>query len=259
MKDNILPAIIVDDEFHARENLRMLLQDYCPRVRVIDQAATVDEALLAIQKHPVQLLFLDIRMPSGAEGFELLERLPDRNFQVIFVTAFKDYALKAFKANAVDYILKPVDPDELQRAVEKALLRTEAFLNHPEEAAEYRQLLSSLGEQGAKPWPERIAVTKNRGFRVVPVGDIVRLEASGNHTYLFLRDGSRLLDSRTLGSYEELLDPLRFMRVHKSHTINLSDVREYRSDDGHIAIMSDKAEVPVARSRAQDFTDFFQR
>jgi len=253
-----LKAIIVDDELHARENLRMMLEEFCPDINVIDQAGGVTEAFEKIKKLKPGLLFLDIRMPSGSEGFDLLAQLQDTDLQVIFVTAFKDYAIRAFQANAVHYLLKPVDSDELISAVNKVLSQQGNFNEDEQLKEDYHQRLMGLNEMVRNVWPIRISVATGKGFKVMAINDIIRIEASGNHCYLFSKDGKRLLDSRPLGTYEEILNPTIFMRVHKSHLINLSEVLEYRSEDGHIAILSDKSEVPIARARTQEFVDKFK-
>ncbi len=253
-----LKAIIVDDELHARENLRMMLEEFCPDINVIDQAGGVTEAFEKIKKLKPGLLFLDIRMPSGSEGFDLLAQLQDTDLQVIFVTAFKDYAIRAFQANAVHYLLKPVDSDELISAVNKVLSQQGNFNEDEQLREDYHQRLMGLNEMVRNVWPIRISVATGKGFKVMAINDIIRIEASGNHCYLFSKDGKRLLDSRPLGTYEEILNPTLFMRVHKSHLINLSEVLEYRSEDGHIAILSDKSEVPIARARTQEFVDKFK-
>jgi two-component system LytT family response regulator len=255
---NKLRALIVDDELHARENLRMMLQEFCPDVEVLDQAGGVNEAIEKIKRLKPGLLFLDIRMPSGSEGFDLLSQLNDSELQVVFVTAFKDYAIRAFQANAVHYLLKPVDPDDLIAAVAKVVTAQGYFNADKSLREDYHQRLMGLREEAKNAWPNRISVATGKGFKVIQVKDIIRIEASGNHCYIFLSEGRRMIDSRPLGTYEEMLDPRHFMRVHKSHLINLSAVAEYRSDEGHTAILTDKSEVPIARARTQEFIERFR-
>lgn len=251
-----LRALLVDDEELARENLKLMLEEECPAVEVIATADSPDGAMRMVAEADPDLVFLDIRMPSGTEGLDLLEALPEARFMVIFVTAFKDYALQAFHSNAVDYVLKPIDPDELRAAVDKALRRWAQLQVAKEEGRRYRDDLSqavrSIRQQGAAP---RLAVDHAKGFKLFDPRTIAHLEADGNCTLLHFTDGSRYLDTRTLKVYEDMLDPLQFIRTHRSHVVNIEQLREYLRDDGHWAVMKDGARVPIARERVQAFVE----
>lgn len=250
-----LTALIVDDEFHARENLAMMLAEFCPEVQVLDTAGSVSEARQKIDSLRPQVVFLDIRMPSGAEGFELLEQQPEKKFQVVFVTAFKDYAIRAFNANAIHYILKPIDIEELQAAVKKLVDYYHAFSDDKANLQHYLDSVKQLAESiKHSTRPHRITLYHSRGFKIVDESEIVRLEADGNCTRLFFKDGTQYLDSKTLKVFEEMLSSEKFMRVHKSHMINLSGVREYLSADGGTLVMQDGAHVPVSRMRMAELT-----
>lgn len=252
-------TFIVDDEFHARENLKILLEDFCPEVKIVGEADGMKKALELIPATEIDLLFLDIRMPSGSEGFDLLESLPKIDFQVIFVTAFKDYAIRAFQANAIHYLLKPVDPEELQQALTKVLEYREAFVQNNENLNHYTRSLQQLsGQINTGSGPEKITVHHNKGFKIIELKDILRLEASGNCTWIHFRDGSKYFDTRTLGIYENLLPEEKFMRIHKSHIISLNAVKEYQSGAGPLVVLSDKSEVPVSRSRLGAFLDLMK-
>jgi two-component system LytT family response regulator len=251
-----LRALLVDDEELARENLRMMLADDCPEVRVVGTADGPAAARQRISELDPDLLFLDIRMPSGTEGLDLLQALPDARFMVVFVTAFKDYAVDAFHNNAVDYVLKPIDPDELRAAVSKALHRWELMRGAPGERQRYRDDLHTAANAiRADERAPRLAVDHARGYKLFDPHSIARLEADGNCTLLHFTDGSRYLDTRTLKVYEDMLDPAGFIRVHRSHLINLSQLREYLREDGHWAVMKDGARVPIARERVQAFIE----
>lgn len=256
MEQAHLRALIVDDEEPARENLRIMLADECPEVDVVATADGLAAARARIAEHDPDLLFLDIRMPSGTEGLDLLEGLPDAHFMVVFVTAFKDYAVQAFHSNAVDYVLKPIDPDELRAAVDKAVKRAGLLRGTTQEGQRYRDGLSavvrSIKQHGATP---RIAIDHAKGFKLFDPHTIAHLEADGNCTLLHFTDGSRYLDTRTLKVYEDMLDPLQFIRTHRSHVVNIAQLREYLRDDGHWAVMKDGARVPIARERVQAFVD----
>ena len=253
LMNGTMRALIVDDEELARENLRMMLADECPQVQVVGTADGPATARALITELDPDLLLLDIRMPSGAEGLDLLEGLPDLRALVVFVTAFKDYAVQAFHANAVDYILKPIDPDELRAAISKATTRAARMLGDDNEQQRYhdelRTLVRDIREHGA----ERIAVDYARGFKLFDPHTIAHLEADGNCTILHFTDGSRYLDTRTLKTYEDLLDPGQFLRVHRSHVINVAQLREYLREDGHWAVMRMGGRVPIARNRLDVF------
>ena len=246
-----LTALIVDDEFPARENMRILLNDYCPEIEVIGTADGVKIAKSVIAEKNPDIVFLDIRMPSGTEGFDLLSSFEKIDFMVVFVTAFKDYAIRAFKANAIEYILKPIDIDDLQEAVKK-LLATHKSLNQSEEnLEEYTKSITSLQENlSAKAPLKRITIRHSKGIKVVNTDNIIRLQADNNCTVIHFNDGSKYLDTRTLKVYEELLDDSRFLRTHKSHIANLNYLSEYVNHHGHYLLLQDSSHVPVARSKA---------
>lgn len=247
-------ALIVDDEEPARENLRLMLEDLCPDVVVTGTADGPAKARERIAQLDPELIFLDIRMPSGTEGLDLLAELGDQRALVIFVTAFKDYALQAFHTHAVDYILKPIDPDELKAAVSKALARMHDMRAHPDGASAYRERLHAAVRDAALP-AGRIVIDHAKGFKLFDPRSITHLEAEGNCTQLHFSDGARYLDTRTLRVYEELLDPAVFLRVHRSHIVNLEHLREYLRDDGHWAVLRDGRRVPIARERVNEFLE----
>lgn len=250
---NQLSAIIVDDEELARKNMLFMLDEYCPEIKVIGQAKNIIEAQNEItDKHP-DVVFLDIRMPSGIEGFELLKNIPERNFQVVFVTAFKDYAIQAFNANAIHYILKPIDIDDLRNAVGKLVEYQKIFKLNIENKTQYQNAVDQLSNQmitGKKA--SRITLFHSKGFKFVDVKSIVRLEAKGNYTVFYFSDGSKYMDSKTLKINQELLTD-SFVRIHKSHVINLEYLTEYHTQDGHFACLIDGSEVPISRGRLSDF------
>jgi two-component system LytT family response regulator len=244
-------AIIVDDEMPARENLSLLLEEFCPEVEVMAKAGNITDAREKILSLQPQVVFLDIRMPSGTEGFELLDSIPDKKFLVIFVTAFKDYAIRAFNANAVYYVLKPVDIDELKLSVKKVsdqLAKGEQGIKTYYETI--RELSDSIRHQ---KYSSRITIHHSKGIKIVNDADLVYLEADGNCTQLFFADGSKYLDTRTLAVYEQLLNPQHFFRIHKSHIINLNFLTEYLHDDGNHVLLKNGTKLAVARNRVPDF------
>ncbi len=255
-----LKAIIVDDEAPARENLRFLIQDYCPEIEVAGTADSVKTARQLIGEVSPQVIFLDIRMPSGAEGFELLESLPEKKFQVVFVTAFKDYAIKAFNANAIHYILKPVDIDDLQAAVKKLVETNELFRNNTENFSNYIKSLENLTKNMNLNAPAgRITINHAKGFKIIDPADIVYLEGEGNYTTLYFADSTKYVDTKTLGIYEDILDPRKFFRIHKSYILNISCIKEYLNEDGAFAVLKSGLRLPISRHRLNEFLDFFRQ
>ncbi len=251
--NNTIRAITIDDEFLARENLKMLLNEFCEGVEIVGEAGNVKEAIAVIEKTSPDVIFLDIRMPSGAEGFELLDAIPEKKFQVVFVTAFKDYAIKAFKANAIHYILKPVDIDDLMSAVEKVKSLKTELEEQPDDFKAYFSKLEKLSDELRNKSSNRITISHTKGIKIVDNDSIVRLNAEGNCTKLHFDNGSSYLDTRTLKIYEGLLQTNNFVRVHKSHIINLDFLSEYSNQDGHFAIMKNGDHVPISRARISDF------
>lgn len=249
-----LKALIVDDEEFARKNLSILINDYCENIDVVGEANGKLQALERIKELQPDVLFLDIRMPSGAEGFELLEEIDEEGIQVVFVTAFKDYAIRAFNANAIYYLLKPIDIDELKKANDKLIEFKAQFSENPENYKVYQSSLKNLSDALLRNKPNnRIAISHTKGLKIVEDDNLTHLEASGNCTMLYFKDGSRYLDTRTLKVYESILNPNKFCRVHKSHIINLDTLTDYVNEDGHFALLKGGLRIPIARNRVTDF------
>lgn len=239
-------AIIVDDEKHCRDVLMLLLSRHCPDITIDAVYADGPTALEAIEKQPPELLFLDVEMP-GMNGFELLEACPATPFSVIFTTAHDQYALRAIRHSALDYLLKPIDRDELLRAVEKAASRQQ-LLTGPK----LQNLLQFLHEHLQAN--ERLALPTLEGLRMVLPKDIMYCMAEGAYTRLLLQDGQNPpLICRTLKEVEAVLKDKGFFRVHHSYLINLSFMDKYIKGDGGEIIMSDGASIPVSRQRKQEF------
>lgn len=234
----MIRSLIIDDVEKARVALKSDLADYCPQIQVTGEADGVESGLRMISETSPQLIFLDIRMGDGS-GFDLLERLQDKKVQVIFTTAYDEYAIKAFKFSAVDYLLKPVDPEDLIAAVKKVSEHTESPAPFPLEV-----LMQNLKK--IKDPDKKIALASSDKIIVVSLKDVVRCEAHGNYTLFFLSDKRQILVTRTMKDYEEMLEEYDFLRVHHSHLINLNFLKEYVKIDGTYAVMADGAEVPVS-------------
>lgn len=228
-------AVIVDDERDAIESIKLILAEHIDFIEVVGCAQNVDDARRIIQTADPDIVFLDIEMPGGS-GFELLEGLSERNFQVIFVTAYNQYAIKAFKYSAIDYILKPIDIDELVNAV----CKIKSSSNHNVE-----DKINLLLENVKCSKPDKIALSTSESIEFVRIADIVQIQAEGSYSTLKLSDQSELLVSKNLGEFESLLEDHPFYRTHQSHLINLLRVRkitrlgnEIVMEDGSVAFLS---------------------
>lgn len=254
-----LRALIVDDEIHARENLKYLLEKFCPEIEVAGIANGVASAIEAVNTLNPQVLFLDICMPSGTEGFDLLDALPEKKFQVVFVTAFKDYAIRALNANAIHYLQKPVDVDDLKMAVKKLVSTDQLFTESREQLLNYIKSLENLTKaiQPSQGVP-RITINHAKGFKIVDPNDFMYLEGEGNYTSIIFIDGTKYVDTKSIGVYEEILDPQHFFRIHKSHIVNVLYVKEFLNDDGHSVIMKDNSKLSISRLRVPKFLEFFK-
>lgn len=254
-----MKALIVDDEKLARENLKMLLTDYCPEIEIIGEAGGKEDAKVKIIQLKPEVIFLDIRMPSESEGLDLLNEIENKDFFVVFVTAFKDYALRAFNASAVHYILKPIDIDDLKLAVQKLVDAKRIFQEDPSNFITYFNSLKNLSDTLVNnKKSNQIVISHTKGLKIVDDDSIVHLQASGNCTTIYFADGTRYLDTRTLRIYEDLLNTKKFFRIHKSHIINLNFMKEYVSDEGHFVVLKDDAQIPVARNRISEFVKYLK-
>ncbi|MEL6676032.1 MAG: LytTR family DNA-binding domain-containing protein [Bacteroidota bacterium] len=235
-----MKALIIDDEAANRENLAFLLEKHCPQLHIVGKADSVESAKVIIQEVQPDLLFLDIEMPE-ANGFQLLEAFPDFPFEVIFVTAYDHYALKAIKFAALDYLLKPVDPLELQAAVNKA-----AEKRQPEQkTSSWEVFKAHQNHQG----PKKLALASADRIDYVPLEDIVRCQGENNYTSFFLVDGRKLVVSKPLKEYELLLNQEGFIRSHQSHLVNVRYVRSFEKREGGYLKMQDQTQIPVSQQR----------
>ncbi len=244
-------ALIIDDEEDARFTLRNALENYCQNVQVLGEARDVAGGVKALQEMDPDLVFLDIRLSPGS-GFDILEQLPEIRFQVIFVTAYNEYAMRAIRFSALDYLLKPVDIAELQQALER--MRTQQ--QDPLGRLRYKIFQENL--RAMNETYSRIVLPTMEGFLVQEVKEIIRCEADRNYTHFFLLNGKKTVIPRTLKTYDELLSQLGFCRVHQSHLVNLKQITEYkRRKKGGVALLRDGTEIPVAESRKDAFIERF--
>lgn len=246
----MIKAVIIDDEKSAREILSGMLKNYCPEVEITGMANSVKKGIELIQKLQPDLVFLDIKMPLGS-GFDLLESIAKINFEVIFTTAYDQYALKAIKFSALDYLLKPIDVLELKAAVKKVSeSKSQHLLNKKLET--FIENITAKNKQLTK-----IVIPLSDGFKVIEVKDIIRCQSDRNYTNIFIADGSKILSSRTLKDFEELLSEYNFFRIHQSHLINLNKVKFYGKGRGGQVELSDGSTVDIARSKRAEFIKRF--
>ena len=246
-----MTAIIVDDERNSCETLRALLEDFCKDVEVIAICQTVDDAAAAIANLRPDVVFLDVNM-KGENGFQLLNKVEKIDFEIVFATAHSEYAIKAFKFSAVDYLLKPIDVNELRNAVQKVEKRKLANV-----VSKYDQLLQNLKPNNEKNY--KLALPSSAGLTFVKVSDIIYCEADSNYTLFYLTDGKKVLVSQTLKEYEEMLQPQRFFRIHHSYLINLDLVKQYIRGEGGQVVMVNGATLDVSKRKKEEFLNLFSK
>ena len=239
----MIRTIIVDDEPYCCESLTTLLKRYCPEIELINTCYSALTALELIKEQSPQLVFLDIEMPH-MNGFELLEKFPEINFQLIFTTSYDQYAIKAFRFSALDYLLKPIDREELQRAVQKVLKYVQQPL--PQQIEILLQRLKSPVVGITK-----IAIPTMGGLELISVDSIISCASDSNYSILLLKNKQKMIAARTLKEMEEMLEEYSFLRVHHSYVVNLNEVNKYVKGEGGYLVMSDESMIDVSRSRKE--------
>jgi len=235
-------AVIVDDESKARNALKNLLTQHCPEILVVGEGDCVNAGVEKINELSPDVVFLDVQMPDGT-GFDLLEQFSEIKFKIIFASAFDKFAIQAFKFSALDYLLKPVEPEMLIEACSK--------LKEDDKFAEINKKLEVL--MSNKNSFEKIALPTLDGIIFVKIKEILRCESDNNYTNIFLRDAKKIIVSKTLKEYDEMLTPFNFFRIHKSHLINLAFLARYKKGEGGSVEMEDGAELEVSRRRKEEF------
>ncbi len=238
-----IKSIIVDDEKHGRENLLGILRYHCPDVFVAGEANSVETAITLIQDENPDLVFLDIEMPL-ANGFHLLEHFENPRFEVIFVTAYDNYAIKAIRFSAADYILKPINYNDLKAAVDKVSRR----IIQKEENKRIRELHRNIQQPGNP----RIGLPTADRIEFVDVKTIIHCKGEGNYTHIYLEDGRHLFVAKTLVEFEELLTEYSFVRTHKTHLVNLKHITAYLKTDGGMLQLSNGDKVAISRRRKDE-------
>lgn len=240
----MISAVIVDDEALARETLKGMIKELCPDIQVIGEAEGVRSGARVIQELQPEAIFLDIRMNDGS-GFDLLKEFPDPAFGIVFTTAYDQFALTAFHNQAMHFLVKPINPDQLVEAARRLKEKSSRDLL----AARLSMLMDNLGGREI----EQIALRTSEEITLVKLEDIIRLEASNNSTFFHLNNNSRIMVTRTLKKYEEQLPAHQFFRTHQSHMVNRAYVSKIKKENGGLVVMKDLFEVPIARRRYQEF------
>ncbi|HUS03829.1 MAG TPA: LytTR family DNA-binding domain-containing protein [Chitinophagaceae bacterium] len=239
----MIKAIIVDDEPYCCETLVTLLEEYCPDVDVTGIFHNGRDALAPIRQQSPDLVFLDVEMPK-MNGFEMLEQLSHVNFEIIFTTSYDQYALKAIRFSAIDYLLKPVDQEELVKAVQKVIQRSQKPI------AQQLEILMQKIHHPSTPI-SKLAMPTMEGLQMIEVNHIISCEADSNYSILHLKDKKKKLVSSTLKEVEELLEYHSFCRVHRCYLVNLNEVEKYIKGEGGYLVMTDGSSVDVSRSRKE--------
>lgn len=241
----MLRAIIIDDIHAIRQKNTAIIKEHCPEVAIIAEADSVETGVAAIRQYLPDLIFLDVEMADGS-GFDLLQQLSPVNFKVIFITAHEAFAVKAFRACAIDYLLKPIDPQDLAEAVRKA---AETISKETLEI-QFNTLLSNMGRTKGL---QKLILKTSEKVHSVNVQDIIRCESEKNYTTFYISGGQKLLVSTTLKEYETILVPMGFYRTHQSHLINMAFFDHYIKGDTGSVVMKDKAVIPLAVRKKEEF------
>lgn len=248
----MIRCILIDDESNSLEMMEWLLKTYCPQVKIEAMCNAADQGIQAIHKYMPDVVFLDIEMPH-MNGFDMLERFDKLFFDVVFCTAYDQFAIKAFRYSALNYLLKPVDPDDLKETIR----RLEEKKSAPSQG-QIELLLQNI-RQTNKPGVQRIALTTGDGMIFVPTTDILYCEAESNYTAVVLEGGKKILVSKVLKEIDEALAGPDFFRIHNSFLININRIKKFVRGDGGYVVMEDGASVSISRSRRQEFMELFSK
>lgn len=244
----MIKALLIDDDANLRQGMKGLLNRYASDIEIIGEADSVKTGTIAMEKLHPQVVFLDIQLNDGT-GFDILERVAQSqgkiNSHIVFITAHEQYAIKAFRFSALDFLLKPVDPDDLEKVVEKI-----KSVSKQKESFEHIDLLLENIRKKVDHF-KRIALSTSDGIHLFDISDIIRCESEGNYTTFYIKDHKPVLISKTLKEYEELLTEHGFERIHQSHLINLAYLKSYIKKDGGYVVMGDNSNLPISQRKKE--------
>ncbi|CAN5437650.1 LytTR family DNA-binding domain-containing protein [soil metagenome] len=249
---SMIKAVIIEDEKRSAKLLSNLLKEYCPEVELAGSASTVADGFQLIQKYSPDVIFLDIEMQKET-GFDLLEKFDEIKFEIIFTTAFENYAIRAIKFCAIDYLLKPIDVDELKAAVGKVLR------SHQKNQLNSKLEAFMQNRRNVNPDQFQIALPSTQGMTILRINEILYLKSDRQYTIFYLKSGEKIMTSKNLGEYEELLVEHNFFRVHHSSLINIGEVKKYIRGEGGTIVMSNGEQIDVSKRRKESFLKHFSR
>lgn len=251
----MISTILIEDDVNIRKGLAILLGQIAPDFEIVAQAGTVQEGLSLIEKHQPSVLFLDIQLTDGS-SFDILDQLVKKynkiSAQIVFITAYQEYAIKAFKFSALDYLIKPIDPEDLQKAIAKIRVLHQTQV-------QYSQIDLLLEHFNKNKQPKKIVLSTAEGTHLIDLQDIIRCESMDNYTKFFLKNEKPILISKTLKEYDELLKDSGFERIHQSHLINLNYLKSYIKADGGHVVMLDNSELPVSQRKRERLQDLLKK
>ena len=251
----MLTSIIVDDEQKARSNLQNLLELCDVEVSVLKEFDRASDAVIWLKTAEVDCIFLDIEMPE-MDGFQFLDTIDAQKTKIIFVTAYGQYSIRALRANAIDYLLKPVDIDELETALQRLILsKSKSDIDGSENRVYEDSLKNLLRSYGSGKLNSKITIPQTHGFKIVDSNEIIRVSADGSYSSISLLDNQSELVTKNIGHFEEILDESKFVRIHNSHLINLDHMTEFSTEDGGTVKLKDGSVITIARRRLKPFKD----
>jgi two-component system, LytTR family, response regulator len=249
----MINVIIIDDETNALDVLEMQLNNYCTDVNILCKCDGGEKGITAIKKYNPDLVFLDIEMPHK-NGFDVLKETSQFNYEVVFTTAYDQFAIKAFKFSAIDYLLKPIDIIELQEAIEKVKTR-KGSTNLDDKI---QQLFAQFHQKNEK-LTQKIAIPMGDGMELLEPNEIIRCESDSNYTHIFLLNGKKITLAKTLKDVEENIEGSPFYRIHQSHLINMNHVAKFMKGDGAYVIMKDGTQIAISRNKKEAFMETFRK
>lgn len=244
----LIRTLLIDDDFKACKNLRILIEEYCPNLDVIGEAHTLDEAAEMVEKTKPDLIFLDMQLGAD-KGFDLFDRVDLTNCKVVVASAFEDFALKAFQFSAIDYLIKPINPELLQLATQKV----EQELAQNDTLNKLSTIINSISVKAAVPASSKVGIPTIFGSTFIDVSSIIRCEADRNYTRIYMLQGKSIMSSKTLSEIQQILPESIFIRVHHSYIINKNHMEEYHKGKQSYVVMSDKSTVQISQNKKAQF------